>query len=231
VDLNVDGYSVVTSVAGFHGNADELNDRRERFERVREGLQQTGTRSAHLTFHEMSGREWRHFDAYAHDCANGIVFDAMWARCTHVVFEDLTHIRKRISNLLKFQQWLFKRIRSYAEDKLELLGIETDTVNPLNTSKRCSHTECDSCGRANLSGKEFACVECGLELNRDYNAARNVAFQWFAENDPGQSDRTCQASRATSRLALKSGTLSPSGEFTAWDGLSTDKPTTEVVGR
>ncbi|MFD1512524.1 RNA-guided endonuclease InsQ/TnpB family protein [Halomarina rubra] len=231
VDRNVDGYSVVTSVAGFHGNADALNDRREQFERVRGGLQQTGTRSAHLTFHEMSGREWRHFDAYAHACANGIVWDALWARCTHVVFENLTRIRKRISNLPKFQQWLFKRIRRYAEDKLELLGIETATVNPRNTSKRCSNTECDSCSRSNLSGKDFECVDCGLKFNRDYNAARNVALQWFAENDHGQSSQTCSAGRATSQLALKSGTLSPSGDFTAWDWLSTDKPTASAVGR
>ncbi|MFC6723423.1 hypothetical protein ACFQE1_03250 [Halobium palmae] len=73
VDLNVKNYSVVTSAAGFYGKPDELNDRREQFERVRGGLQQTGTRSAHLSFHEMGGREWRHFD----ECANGIVEDAL----------------------------------------------------------------------------------------------------------------------------------------------------------
>jgi IS605 OrfB family transposase len=231
VDLNVNRSSVVTSVAGFHGNADELNDRREQFERVRGGLQQTGTRSAHLTFHGMNGREWRYFDKYAHDCANGIVEDALRTKCTHVVFEDLTRIRKRISNLPKFQQWLFKRIRRYAEDKLELLGIHTDTVNPRDTSKRCSHTECESNTKSNLSGKDFECVECGLQLNRDYNAARNIAFQWFAENEEhGQSSRTCSAGRATSQLALKSGTLALSGEFTAQEWLSTDKPTTSVVG-
>ncbi|MFC6723422.1 zinc ribbon domain-containing protein [Halobium palmae] len=35
---------------------------------------------------------------------------------------------------------MFKRIREYTEDKLELFGIETATVNPRNTSKRCSKT-------------------------------------------------------------------------------------------
>ncbi|MFD1514152.1 RNA-guided endonuclease InsQ/TnpB family protein [Halomarina rubra] len=235
VDCNVDGHSVVTSVAGFHGNADALNDRREQFERVRGGLQQTGTRSAHRTFYGMSGREWRFFDAYAHDCANGIVDDALGARCTHVVFEDLTRIRKRISNAPKFQQWLFKRIRTYTADKLELLGIKTATVNPRNTSKRCSHTDCESCTDANRSGSRFECVDCGLALHADYNAARNIALQWFAENahemKHGQSSQTCSAGRATSQLALKSGTLSPDGVFSPVDGLSTDKPTSSLVGR
>ncbi|WP_458208908.1 zinc ribbon domain-containing protein [Haladaptatus sp. NG-SE-30] len=117
---------------------------------------------------------------------------------------------------------------------LELLGIPVDTVNPEYTSQRCSHTECDSCIRANRDGKDFECVERGLSLQADYNAARNIAFQWFTENredaQRDQSGRTCQAGRATSQLALKSGTLSPSGEFIARDWLSTDKPTTSVVG-
>jgi IS605 OrfB family transposase len=230
VDLNVDGYSVVTSAGGFYGNADSLNHRREQFERVRGGLQQTGTQSAHRTIREMNGREWRFFDAFARDTARGIAADAVRTRCTHAVFEDLTRIRQRISNLPKFQQWLFKRVRSYTEDYLELLGIDVDTVDPDYTSQRCSHSECDSCTQANLSGKEFACVECGLALNRDYNAARNVAFQWFAENDDDQSGRTCSAGRATSQLALKSGTLTPDGEFSPGEWLSTDKPTSSLVG-
>ena len=230
VDLNVTGFSVVTSVAGFHGNADALNDRREQFERVRGGLQQTGTRSAHLTFHRLGGREWRYFDAYAHDCANAIVADAVQARCTHVVFEDLTRIRKRISDAPEYQQWLFKRIREYTEAKLAVRGIEAVTVNPRDTSKRCSKTDCESCTRANRSGKDFECVACGLALNADYNAARNIAFQWVVENGYGQSGRTCSTGRATSQLALKSGTLSVSGEFTPREWLSPDKPTTSVVG-
>ncbi|MFD1515724.1 RNA-guided endonuclease InsQ/TnpB family protein [Halomarina rubra] len=218
VDLNVNGHSVVTSVAGFHGNADELNDRRKQFEHVRAGLQQTGTRSAHLTFHKMSGRERRSFDAYAHDCANGIVDDAVRARCTHVVFEDLTRIQKRISNAPKFQQWLFKRIQTYAADKLELQGIKADTVNPRYTSQRCSNSECESCTDANRAGKQFMCVKCGLSLHADYNAARNIALQWFAENldeEHGQPGPTRSAGRATRQLALKSGTLSPEGVFCA----------------
>ena len=222
VDLNVKGSSVVTSVAGFHGNAGELNDRRAQFERVRSGLQQTGTRSAHLTYHAIGGREWRHFDAYAHDCANGIVADAVQTRCTHVIFENLTRIRKHISNAPAYQQWLFRRIREYAAYKLAGLGIKTATVDPRNTSMRCSNTECGLCTDANRSGKEFECVGCGLALNADYNAARNIALQWFNENDRGQSGRTRPAGRATSQLALKSGILTPEGEFSSYESVSTD---------
>ena len=238
VDLNVDNYSVVTSLAGFHGNADYLNNRRNEYEKVRAGLQQTGTRSAHKTMHGRKGREWRYFDAYAHDCANGIVYDAVRSRCTHVVFERLTRIRKRISNRKKFQQWLFRRIREYATYKLEALGIIVDEVNPRNTSKRCSNTERDSCTNSNRNDKRFRCVECGLELNAEYNTARNVALQWFAEKEVAadgsveydQSGRTCRAGRAASQLALNSGTLSLDGVFTPTEWVSTDKPTSSLVG-
>jgi IS605 OrfB family transposase len=231
VDLNVDNYSVVTSLAGFHGNANFLNHRRTEYETVRAGLQQTGTRSAHTTMQEMNGREWRYFDAYAHECANGIVSDAVRSRCTHVAFEKLTRIRTRISNRPRFQQWLFGRIRAYATYKLEALGILVGEVSPRKTSKCCSNTECDSCTTSNRDEKMFECVECGLELNADYNAARNVALQWFVENDGyDQFGRTCQAGRATSQVALKSGIVSPDGEFESIDWLSTDKPTSSLVG-
>ena len=49
VDLNVDGYLAVTSTGAFRGNADYLNHKRDEYERRRGNLQQTGTRSAHLT--------------------------------------------------------------------------------------------------------------------------------------------------------------------------------------
>jgi transposase len=49
VDLNVDGYLAVTSTGAFLGYADYLNHKRNEYERRRGHLQQTGTRSAHLT--------------------------------------------------------------------------------------------------------------------------------------------------------------------------------------
>ncbi len=53
VDLNVKGYSAVTSAGGFHGNADYLNHRRSEYENTRAQLQQTATRSANQRFHEI----------------------------------------------------------------------------------------------------------------------------------------------------------------------------------
>jgi IS605 OrfB family transposase len=177
VDLNVDGSTAVTSVGGFHGNADHLNHCRREYEALRAELQQTDTHSAHLRMRERRGVEWRHYDQYCHDVANRIVADAVRVNATHVVFEKLTRIRRRISNLPKFQQWMFDRIQRYVGYKLEKYSIKCERVKPRNTSKACSRTDCDCIDGDSRDGKRFCCVECGYEVNADYNAvARNQGF-------------------------------------------------------
>ncbi|MFP8958963.1 RNA-guided endonuclease InsQ/TnpB family protein, partial [Natrialbaceae archaeon A-CW3] len=117
VDLNVDGYLAVTSTGAFLGNADELNHKRDEYERHRGNLQQTGTRSAHLTIQSIGDRfaEWsRH---RLHDVSNGIVREAIENDCTHIAFERLTWIWTRISNASKFQQWAFREIQRQVEYK------------------------------------------------------------------------------------------------------------------
>lgn len=228
VDLNVNGHTAVTSAAGFHGNADYLNHRREEFEALRSELQQTATRSAYLRFQECRGVESAWFDEYAHLVANGIVDDALRVKATHVVFEKLDGIRDRMANRPKYQDWMFKKVRTYVEYKLEPYGVDIVSVNPRNTSKQCSHTQCQHIAAENRAGKEFECTECGLALNADYNASRNIGLRYLEKRF--STGRTRQAEKATCQLALVSGTLSVSGEFSPMDWVSTDKPTDLLVG-
>lgn len=249
VDLNVTGACAVTSIAGFHGNADYLNHKRRQFERLRGNLQQTGTRSAHLTMKSRKTREWAWYDQLAHDVANRVCVDAIQSRSTHVVFEELEGIRKRISNLPKYQQWFFNRIQQYVEYKLEPYGITVDDVTARYTSQSCSRMDCGHTARSNRNGKEFSCGECGYELDADLNAAKNVAYRYVREEIHGESladgekwfdpvasgaddilsRHKSSAGWATCQLALKSGTITLYGEFSreAWptsNGPSTDKP-------
>jgi IS605 OrfB family transposase len=221
VDLNVNGYSAVTSAGGFHGNADYLNHRRAEYETLRGELQQVGTRSAHLRLQSRRGMEWAWFDQYAHDVANSIVADAVRVRATHVVFEKLTRIRTRISNAPKFQQWLFRCVQEYVEYKLEEFGISFEQVGSSYTSQTCSRTDCDCVDEENRDSKRFECAECGYTLNADLNAAKNVGLKFL---DELPSSHTCSSGKATSQLALVSGALTPSGNFSRMDWESTDKP-------
>ncbi|MFC4406720.1 RNA-guided endonuclease InsQ/TnpB family protein [Haloarchaeobius iranensis] len=142
VDLNVDGYVAVTSTGAFLGNADYLNHRRDEYERRRGNLQQTGTRSAHLTIQSVGDRFARWSADYLHRISKALVQEAVENDCTAIAFENLNHIRKRISNASKFQQWAFKELQRHVEYKAEEHGIDVDDVNPAYTSQRCSHGEC-----------------------------------------------------------------------------------------
>lgn len=224
VDLNVDGATAVTSSGQFYGNADALNAYREDQEQLRGELQQTGTRSAHLRFQQRRGTEWRYYDQYAHSVANAVKQEALRVRATHVAFENLTRIRQRISNLPKFQQWVFKKVQTYTAYKLERYGVTVATTNPQYTSQACSRTDCDCVAEANRDGKHFTCIECGYTVNSDYNAAKNIGFRYLSAEVSTPASPMCSAGQATSQLALVSGTLSPSGAFTEVEWVSTDKP-------
>ena len=207
VDLNVEGSLAVTSTGRFLGNADFLNHKRREYERRRGHLQQTGTRSAHLTIERVGGRFARWSDDYLHRVSKAIVLEARRHDCTGIAFENLRHIRERISNASKFQQWAFRTIQQYTEYKAKEFGILVEKVAPANTSQRCSHSSCGFTHENNRNDNEFECLDCGKELHADYNAARNIGWRLL------QRWRTSGAGGADCQVALKSGTLNANGEF------------------
>ncbi|QUO47956.1 MULTISPECIES: RNA-guided endonuclease InsQ/TnpB family protein [Halorubrum] len=231
VDLNVDGSLAVTSTGAFIGNADEMNHRRREFEKTRGSMQQTGTRSAHLSIQSMDDREHRWIQNELHRASNQILDEARDHGCTHVAFENLTDIRDRMTGAKRFHAWAFRRLYEYVEYKAEMLEIEVEQVSPAYTSQRCS--KCGFTHERNRGSKhQFACQKCEYELNADYNASKNIARKLLKRLHSGQ---TSSDGGARCQCALKSGTLNLKGGFTAsvdstTEGESTDKPTTSVVG-
>ncbi|MDB9252891.1 RNA-guided endonuclease InsQ/TnpB family protein [Halorubrum ezzemoulense] len=231
VDLNVDGSLAVTSTGAFIGNADEMNHRRCEFEKTRGSMQQTGTRSAHLSIQSMNDREHRWIQDELHRASNQILDEARDHGCTHVAFEDLTDIRDRMAGAKRFHAWAFRRLYEYVEYKAEMLDIEVEQVSPAYTSQRCS--KCGFTHETNRRSKHrFACQKCDYELNADYNASKNIARKLLNRLHSGQKSSD---GGAPCQCALTSGTLNLNGGFTAsvnstTEGESTDKPTTSVVG-
>ena len=231
VDLNVDGSLAVTSTGAFIGNADEINHRRREFEKTRGSMQQTGTRSAHLSIQSMDDREHRWIQDELHRASNQILDEARDHGCTHVAFENLTDIRDRMTGAKRFHAWAFRRLYEYVEYKAELLDVEVEQVSPAYTSQRCS--KCGFTHERNRESKhQFACQKCEYELNADYNASKNIARKLMKRLHSGQKSSD---GGAPCQCALTSGTLNLNGGFTAsvdstTEGESTDKPTTSVVG-
>ena len=94
----------------------------------------------------------------------------------NIAVEKLTILNmvknKRLSRSILEQSWgLFVRMLEY---KAERAGGRVVKVNPKNTSKACS-----GCGNVKaslpLSERVYSCSNCGLVIDRDHNAAKNIA--------------------------------------------------------
>ncbi|MFC7140015.1 RNA-guided endonuclease InsQ/TnpB family protein [Halosimplex aquaticum] len=218
IDLGVENLAVTSTASFFSGR--ELTHNLREFEKVRAGLQQTGTRSAHRTLEQSSGCELRYVRDVLHRASNALVAEARRYDCDVIAFEDLTHIRDR-TGASWGHMWAFRTLYEQVEYKAEAVGISVKQVGSAYTSKRC--VECGFTADENRPTRnDFRCVKCGAEANADYNAAKNIGLRYVRR---GQ-----QSSRRTgnSQLALKSGTVTPSGGFTAHpDGFEAefmDKP-------
>jgi transposase len=96
-------------------------------------------------------------------------------------------------------------LSEYVEYKAEIHGIDVETVDPKNTSRRCS-----TCGFRHpddRDGEGFACPKCGYENHADYNAAKNVGLRYLRRNQTGDSGG------APVGVRLNHGTLNANGAY------------------
>jgi IS605 OrfB family transposase len=203
VDLGIDNLAV-TSTGTFY-SGDELNHRRREFEEIRGQLQGKGTRSAHRTIQQMSGRENRYACDTLHQISKELVKEAEQHDVDVIAFENLDKIRDDLPPQKQFHSWAFNQLFQYVEYKAQAQGIMVEQVNPGYTSQRCSHTDCGFTVDKNRNGNRFKCQNCGYETHSDYNAAKNIAAK-FLRNGHKSRSRT-----GDGQLALKSGLLKPNG--------------------
>jgi len=220
VDLGIENLGV-TSTAHFESGQELLHEH-SKFKRVRKGLQETGTQSAHRTLVQRDNHEERYNRDHLHRVSNRLLAEAVSYDCTHIALEDLTYIRDSMPTKRKFHQWAHHQLVKYVEYKAKEIGIEVVYVDPKNTSKRCC--ECGHTSDGNRTGREFfECEKCNASANADYNAAKNIGWR-FVRRGLHDSRRT-----GDSQLALKSGTVKPNRGFTPYstpesEAESTDKP-------
>ena len=83
---------------------------------------------------------------------------------------QINKAKKLRRHILQANYYKFLELLEY---KAKLYGKQVIKVSPKNTSKKCSR-----CGYVNqkltLNDRIFKCPKCGLEIDRDYNAALNI---------------------------------------------------------
>jgi len=92
-----------------------------------------------------------------------------------VVLENLGKIKnsKKCGRYVQKSNWSFFQLETFIKYKCLLRGVPVIYVDPQNTSKMCSR-----CGSINdVSGKKFACKDCGHTDHRDSNAGFNIALK------------------------------------------------------
>ncbi len=149
-------------------------------------LQSKGTKSAKRHLKKLSGRLRR----FKENCDRILVreFFVTLLPGDTIVLENLTNIIKNCGVKVKarkphrknMNRWSFKRLENAIKYLAELMGIYVEYINPRYTSQICSR--CDELKKANRKNQSTYKCLCGLQLNADLNASRNIKNIWCKAN-------------------------------------------------
>lgn len=173
IDLGINRLAV-TSQPKFYSSR-HLHTLVVKHQHLRSDLQSKRSKSAHKKLKRISGYWQRLQESVNHVISKDIVNACRQGFA--IVLEDLTDIRETAKQRRKqrgrFHNWGFCQLRQFIEYKAEAKGIPVLLVDPRNTSKTCYH-----CGhispRNRKSQSLFACEDCGISLNADFNASQNI---------------------------------------------------------
>ncbi|MCY4730528.1 transposase [Natronomonas gomsonensis] len=190
VDLGIRQIAVVSDPNGkvneFYGS--ELLSRRRQLDQRWKILQKqkSGSNNKYQGLKQVSGKEERFMHNINHKVSKDIVETAKHYNYS-IAVENLTGLREgKPSQTLRemLHRWAYRDLMDKIEYKAEAEGIPVEYVDPRRTSKTCS-----KCGGESDVGaaKQYRCDGCGVELNRDLNAARNIASRGASFCSEGQA--------------------------------------------
>jgi putative transposase len=148
--------------------------------RVREHrrqVQKKRSRSAFKRLQKISRRASRFVKDVNHVISKSLVQKAIVLQKA-LSLEDLSGIRERslgFNKTMRWQMgnWSFADLAAKICYKAAEVGIPVVFVDPRDTSKTCS--SCGHCERGNRKSQaRFLCLQCGLSMNADANAAKNI---------------------------------------------------------
>ena len=178
-------HAAVSSTNKFIGNK-KWREHERKLLSCKSKLQSKGTKSAKRHLKKLSGRLRR----FKENCDRIVAKDLFYGLKAGdtIVLECLTDIRKHCGEKGKAHKkhranmgrWSFKRFENAVNYGAELRGIYVEYVEPHYTSQMCSN--CAIICKKNRKSQSFYSCSCGLTLNADLNAARNIANKWRIAN-------------------------------------------------
>ena len=154
-----------------------VNGLSKRHAKLRQRLQQKGTKSAKRLLKKRRRKEQRFATNENHRIAKQVVTHAQDTR-RGIALEDLAGIRDRITvrraQRRRQHSWAFYQLRAFIVYKAALAGVPVVLVDPRNTSRTCPR-----CGlidkRNRPTQAAFRCIGCGFAGPADTIAAGNIA--------------------------------------------------------
>ena len=120
----------------------------------------------------LTDRERNFVKSYNHFVSKNVVDFAVKNRAKYINMEDLSGFN---SSEFILRNWSFYELQQFITYKASKYGIEVRKINPYHTSQTCS-----CCGHweegQRIDQSHFKCKACGVDLNADFNASRNIAM-------------------------------------------------------
>ena len=191
----------VTSTGNFISSG-RLNRRTAQFRRNRGRLESKGTPASRKRLKSLARRENRFRDDILHRSVKSILDECEDVKI--IVVEDLERIEGKRGKILnhRLSNWGFARFREILTYRAEEVGIQVVTVDPRYTSQKCSRCGKTSKSNRNLDRHLYSC-SCGLHLNDDLNAARNIRANYLRANGEGDGAQSTAPDVTAEELSLR----------------------------
>lgn len=169
----------------FIGNDDMFFYNRMKFQKTRKSIQKAlktskgghGRKRKLEKLDAYKKKEINWVNTQVHVFSKKLIDFCLKNNAKYIIFEDLSSLKEKKDYQKHMgRYWSPSRVQITVTNKAKKYGIITLKIDPKNTSKTCS-----ACGHVDKENRksqsEFECVSCGMKMNADMNATRNIAYK------------------------------------------------------